>query len=93
MATVSLLCVNQDTIYYIGILIFMYYKIMDHLVGIKYAVYTQEEAQQLLHITHSTLLTYRKTGNKVWFTQADLDLFLGKNQQYAFYHKVFWEII
>jgi|GEM_PF-1141635 hypothetical protein len=52
-------------------------------------VYTPKEAQQLLHITRNTLLAYRnagkihcsKTGNKVWFTQADLDSFLGKNQQ------------
>jgi hypothetical protein len=47
-------------------------------------IYTQEEAQQLLNISRNTLLTYRKTGkihcsktgNKVWFTQADLDSFL-----------------
>jgi hypothetical protein len=52
-------------------------------------VYTPKEAQQLLHITRNTLLTYRnagkihcsKTGNKVWFTQADIDAFLGTGKE------------
>lgn len=48
-------------------------------------IYTTKEALQLLNITPNTLLAYRnagkihysKTGNKVWFTQADIDAFLG----------------
>lgn len=48
-------------------------------------IYTTKEALQLLKITPNTLLAYRnagkihysKTGNRVWFTQADIDAFLG----------------
>ena len=52
-------------------------------------IYTTKEVLQLLKITPNTLLAYRnagkinysKTGSRVWFTQADIDAFLGMERE------------